>query len=101
MNQAVEIGKHMPDMLVHLIEGIAALTVEHVVVAWSPQAETLTGYTLADITAVGLVQVFEPMEVMQQIVRKAQEGVSTTGERLRLRRADGRQVPLYVQCFPL
>lgn len=101
MNQAGEIGKHMPDVFVHLIEGIAALTAEHVVVAWSPQAETLTGYTQADITAVGLMQVFEPREVMQQIVRKAQEGVSTTGECLRLRRADGRQVPVYMQCFPL
>jgi PAS domain S-box-containing protein len=91
----------MPDVLVHLIEGIAALTAEHVVVAWSPQAETLTGYTLADITAVGLVQVFEPIEVMQQIVRKAQEGIPTTGECLQLRRADGQWVPVYVQCFPL
>jgi PAS domain S-box-containing protein len=101
MNQTGEIGKRVPDVLIHLREGIAALTAEHSVVAWSPQAETLTGYTLADITTVGLIQVFEPIEVMQQIVRKAQGGASTTGERLRLRHADGRQVPVYVQCFPL
>jgi two-component system sensor histidine kinase AtoS len=101
MSQTAEIGKRTPDVLVHCIEGIAALTAEHVVVAWSPQAETLTGYTHADITTVGLVQVFAPVEIMQQIIRKAQEGTSTTGECLRLRRADGRQVPVYVQCFPL
>jgi PAS domain S-box-containing protein len=101
MNQAGEIRKRMSDMPVHCLEGIAALTAEHVVVAWSPQAETLTGYTHADITAVGLVQVFEPIEIMQQMVCKAQEGASSTGECFRLRRADGRQVPVYVQCFPV
>jgi PAS domain S-box-containing protein len=101
INQAAEIGRRMPDVLVHLIEGIAALTAEHVVVAWNPQAETLTGYTLADITAIGLMQVFEPIESMQQLVRQTQAGASTTSECLRLRRADGQQVPVSVQCLPL
>ena len=94
-------GTPGPDVLAHLAEGIAVLTAHHGVMTWSPAAETLTGYTREGITAVGLVQVFEPLEVMQQIVRTAQEGTPTIGERLHLRRADGRQVPVSVQCLPL
>jgi PAS domain S-box-containing protein len=89
------------EVLSQLSEGIATLAADQTVVSWSPRAELLTGYTLEQIHAVGLVQIFEPAGVIDHLLREAQEGISTFDERLHLRRSDGALVRVHVQCSPL
>ena len=89
------------EVLSQLSEGIATLAADQTVVSWSPRAELLTGYTLEQIHAVGLVQIFEPAGVMDHLLREAYEGISTFDERLHLRRSDGAFVRVHVQCSPL
>jgi two-component system sensor histidine kinase HydH len=87
-------------ILPHLAAGTAVLSSDNRVSSWSALAEDLTGYSLPQIQAIGLAQIFEPVEVMQHILRKAQAGLSTLGEYLTLRRADGQRVGVAVQCSP-
>jgi signal transduction histidine kinase len=87
-------------LLPHLAAGTAVLSSENVVTSWSALAQDITGYTLQDIQAIGLAQIFEPAEVMQHILRKAQKGITTLGEYLTLRRADGQRLSVVVQCTP-
>jgi PAS domain S-box-containing protein len=89
------------DVLSELVAGIATLAADRTVISWSPHAERLTGYTLEQINAVGLVQLFDPREVMNHLLRQAYEGVATFGERLRLQRGDGTLVHVHVQCSPV
>src|SRR5215472_4070145 len=89
------------EVLSQLSEGIATLAADQTGVSWSPRAELLTGYTLEQIHAVGLVQIFEPAGVMDHLLREAHEGISTFDERLHLRRSDGALVRVHVQCSPL
>jgi PAS domain S-box-containing protein len=89
------------EVLSELAEGIATLTADRSVVSWNPHAERLTGYTLEQINAVGLVEIFDPREVMDHFLREAHDGLTTFGERLRLRRRDGTLVHMHVQCSPV
>jgi PAS domain S-box-containing protein len=89
------------EVLSELPEGIATLAADQSVMSWSPRAELLTGYTLEQIHAVGLVQIFEPAGVIDHLLREAHEGISTFDERVHLRRNDGALVRMHVQCSPL
>jgi PAS domain S-box-containing protein len=89
------------DVLGDLVAGVATLAADRTVISWSPHAERLTGYTLEQINAVGLVPLFDPREVMDHLLRQAYEGVATFGERLRLQRGDGTLVHVHVQCSPV
>ena len=89
------------EVLSELTEGIAMLAADRTIVSWSPHAERLTGYTLEQINAVGLVEIFEPRAVMDHLLREANEGLTTFGQRLRLRRRDGTLVHMHVQCSPV
>jgi two-component system sensor histidine kinase HydH len=89
------------EVLSELTEGIAMLAADRTVVSWSPHAERLTGYTLEQINAVGLVEIFDPRAVMDHLLREANDGLTTFGERLRLRRRDGTLVHMHVQCSPV
>jgi PAS domain S-box-containing protein len=80
---------------------IAILTADHVVMSWNPQAESMTGYTLRVINELGLVQIFEPVEPIQQMLLKVHAGEFPGNERLELRTADGKRLPVDVQCTPL
>ena len=88
------------EILPHTAAGIAVLGGDLTLSSWNSRAESITGYSLEQITAIGLVQIFEPVEVMQHVVRKVQENIPTLSEYLHLRCADGRLVPVTVQCSP-
>ena len=80
---------------------IAILTANHVVWSWNHQAERMTGYTLEAVKRLHVIQLFEPVEAMQQVLLKAHAGEFAVNERLELRTADGRRLPVDVQCVPL
>jgi PAS domain S-box-containing protein len=100
MNTGASTTESVSELLPHLAAGTAVLSADNTLASWSALAESISGYTLQEIQAAGLAQMFEPVEVMQHILNKAQEGFSTLGERLTLRRADGQRVPAAVQCSP-
>jgi PAS domain S-box-containing protein len=85
-----------PDVTV----GIAALGADMTILSWNSQAEQITGYTLEQIQTVGLATLFAPPEVMQHILNKSRAGLATLSDLLQLRRADGRLLPVMVQCTP-
>jgi PAS domain S-box-containing protein len=89
------------EVLSELTEGIAMLAADRTIVSWSPHAERLTGYTLEQINTVGLAEIFDPRAVMDHLLREANDGLTTFGERLRLRRRDGTLVHMHVQCSPV
>jgi PAS domain S-box-containing protein len=99
--QEPAVGDFLPEILDQLMEGVASLTETGVVVSWNPGAASLTGYTLAEINALGLVQIFDVPDVMMCLLQEAQRGSTVLGERLVLKRADGRRVPVDVRCSPL
>jgi len=80
---------------------MAILTANDRVISWDPNAESMTGYTLEAVNQRQVIHLFEPREVMQQMLRKAQAGAFAINERVELRTADGRQLPVVVQCLPL
>jgi two-component system, NtrC family, sensor histidine kinase HydH len=89
------------EVLSELAEGIATLAADRTIISWNPHAERLTGYSLKQINAVGLVEIFDPRAVMDHLLREANDGLTTFGERLRLRRHDGTLVHMHVQCSPV
>lgn len=100
MNEGASTTESVTAILPHLAAATAVLSSDSSVSSWSALAEDITGYSLQEIQAFDLAQIFEPVEVMQHILRKAQKGLSTLGEHLTLRRADGQRVPVAVQCSP-
>jgi PAS domain S-box-containing protein len=99
-HEASEAQELVAEILPHTAAGIVVLTADMTISSWNSRAEEITGYSLEEVMAVGLVQLFEPVEVMQHIVYKVQEGLPTLGEYMHLRRADGQLVPVTVQCSP-
>jgi PAS domain S-box-containing protein len=94
-------GDLLSEILAQLTEGVATLRADGVIVSWNPPAANLTGYTLAAINTIGLVQVFDQPKVVAEQLRAAQQGTPTPSERLVLLCADGRRVPVDVRCSPL
>jgi PAS domain S-box-containing protein len=88
------------EVLPHLASGLVILGADQRISSWNSQAERITGYTFQQVNTLSLAQLFEPAEIMQHILRKAQEDIPTLSEYLHLRRADGTQVPVSVQCSP-
>jgi PAS domain S-box-containing protein len=80
--------------------GIAALGADTTILSWNSQAEQITGYTLEQIQTVGLATLFAPPEVMQHILNKSRADLATLSDYLQLRCADGRLLPVMVQCTP-
>jgi|SoiMethySBSTD1v2_1073268.scaffolds.fasta_scaffold375703_1 two-component system, NtrC family, sensor histidine kinase AtoS len=87
--------------LLPLDTAIAILTANYVVISWNSRAESMTGYTLERVNQRELIHLFEPAEVMQQVLLKGQAGEFPVDNRLELRTADGRCLPVDVQCVPL
>jgi len=85
-----------PDLTV----GIAALGADTTILSWNSQAEQITGYTLEQIQTLGLSTLFAPPEVMQHILNKSRAGLATLSDYLQFRCADGRLLPVMVQCTP-
>jgi PAS domain S-box-containing protein len=96
--KAVKLVSQVPP---HLPEGVAVLAADNAVVSWTPQVERITGYSRREIEAVSFTQLFEPAMVIRQLVDQAHAGIPTEGTRLQLRRADGKQAEVDVQCLPL
>lgn len=88
------------ELLPHNAAGIAVLAGDMSLSSWNLRAESISGYTLEQVAANGLVPLFEPVEVMQHILYKVQAGIPTLSEYLHLRHADGQRVPVVVQCSP-
>ena len=97
---AAEVRQRVAEILPHMAAGIAVLAADMTISSWNSQAEHITGYSLEQIMTIGMVQIFEPVEVMQHVVRKVQEGIPTLSEYLHLRHAHGQLVPVTVQCSP-
>jgi PAS domain S-box-containing protein len=91
----------LAEVLAQLTEGVATLTEHGAVVSWNPRAASLTGYTLTEINAIGLVQVFDQPQMLTHLIQEAQAGTPPRGIRLMLKRADGCLVPVDVRCSPL
>ena len=98
--EGMETRQLVEEILPHTAAGIAVLAGDMAVSSWNPQAERMTGYTLEAIASMGLVQLFEPAEVMQHVLHKVRDGIPTLSEYLHLRHADGQLIPVSVQCSP-
>jgi PAS domain S-box-containing protein len=95
-HQVMDIAERLPE----LAAGVAILGNDAAISSWNPQAKEMTGYTLEQVSQVGLASIFEPPEVMQHILSKGSAGVPTPSESLQLRHADGHMCPVVVQCAP-
>jgi PAS domain S-box-containing protein len=80
---------------------IAILSANHDVLSWNHGIETLTGYTVEALSHLNLVGIFEPADIMRQVLLRVNAGESPASVRLQLRTADGRRLPVDVQCAPL
>jgi PAS domain S-box-containing protein len=87
-------------ILPHIAAGIVILSADQSISSWNSRAEHITGYTFQEVSTVGLVQLFEPVEIMQHLLSKAQQGIPTLNEYTHLRHADGKLVRVAVQCSP-
>jgi PAS domain S-box-containing protein len=85
-----------PDLTV----GVAVLGADTTILSWNSQAEKITGYTLEQLQTLGLATLFAPPEVMQHILNKSRADLATLSDYLQLRCADGRLLPVMVQCTP-
>jgi PAS domain S-box-containing protein len=101
LTEAAKMGKVVSQVPFHLPEGVVVLTADYAIVSWTPQAERITGYSRQEIKAVSFTQLVEPAMVIQQLVDQTHAGIPTESRRLRLRRADGKQIAVDVQCSPL
>jgi PAS domain S-box-containing protein len=80
---------------------IAILGADHTVLSWNHRAESLTGYTLEALSDLDFIETFEPAKIMQQVLLRVDAGEFPVNERLQLRTADDRHLPVEVQCAPL
>jgi PAS domain S-box-containing protein len=80
---------------------IAILSADRTVLTWDHRAESLTGYSLEALGRLDLIGMFEPAEMMHQVLLRAHAGEFPVNERLHLRTAEGRRLPVEVQCAPL
>src|SRR5262245_22036710 len=87
--------------LLPLHDAIAILAADRSVLSWNHRAESLTGYSLEALGGLDLIGTFEPVEMMHQVLLRAQAGEFPVNERLHLRTADGRRLRVEVQIAPL
>jgi PAS domain S-box-containing protein len=80
---------------------IVVLAANHAVLCWNHRAERLTGYTLETLSGLDFIETFEPAVIMHQLLLKVEAGEFPVNERVQLRTADGRHLPVDVQCAPL
>jgi PAS domain S-box-containing protein len=90
-----------PENLSPLDAAIAILAADHAVLSWNHRVESLTGYTLEALSSLDLIGIFEPVEIMHQTLLRMHAGEVPVSEQLQLRTADGRRLPVEVQCIPL
>lgn len=95
-----DIEDHESTILPHMAAGIVVLGGDLSISSWNSRAENITGYTFQEIGTVGLVQIFEPVEIMQHLLNKAQQGIPTLNEYTHIRHADGSLLRVAVQCSP-
>ena len=98
---AEEMQQLVSELLPHLWAGVVVLDADLRLVSWHARAESLTGYTLAEMTAIGWLALFEPRAMMRHILAQGLVGVPTQGDYFQLRSAAGQVVPVVVQCSPL
>jgi PAS domain S-box-containing protein len=100
LDEETEVQELVSEILPHTAAGIAVLAGDMTLSSWNSRAKSMTGYTLEEVAIMGLMNLFEPVEVMQHILRKVQDGIPTLSEYLYLRHADDRLIPVTVQCSP-
>jgi PAS domain S-box-containing protein len=101
MNQKPTDDDFLSEIFDQLTEGVATLSEDGAVASWNPGAATLTGYSLLEINAIGLAQIFENPADMERLLQATRSGIPTTGERMILKCADGQRVSVDVRCSPL
>lgn len=91
----------LSDLFDQLTVGVATLTADGVVTSWNLEAASLTGYSLLEINAIGLAQIFEMPDAFKRFLQAAKRGTPRSGKRLILQRADGQRLTIDVRCSPL
>jgi PAS domain S-box-containing protein len=100
-DEVTEKASLTPEELSPLDAAIAILAADHAVLSWNHRIESLTGYTLEALSSFDLIGLFEPVETMHQMLLRVHAGEVPVSERLQLRTANGRRLPVEVQCIPL
>jgi PAS domain S-box-containing protein len=100
-DEVTEKASLTPENLSPLDAAIAILAADHGVLSWNHRVESLSGYTLEALGSLDLIGIFEPAEIMHQLLLRMHAGEVPVSERLQLRTADGRRLPVEVQCIPL
>jgi PAS domain S-box-containing protein len=100
-DEVIEKASLTPENLSRLDAAIAILTADHAVLSWNHRVESLTGYTLEALSSLDFIAILEPVEIMHQTLLRMHAGEVPVSERLQLRTADGRLLPVEVQCLPL
>jgi two-component system, sporulation sensor kinase E len=95
-----DIEDQVSSILPHMAAGIVVLSADQSISSWNSRAEHITGYTFQEVSTVGLDQLFEPAEIMQHLLNKAQQGIPTLNEFTHLRHANGKLLRVAVQCSP-
>jgi PAS domain S-box-containing protein len=80
---------------------IAILAADYAVLSWNHRVESLTGYSIEALSSLDLTKIFEPAEIMHQVLLEAHAGEIPVSVRLQLRTADGQRLPVEVQCAPM
>jgi signal transduction histidine kinase len=78
--------------------GIALLSADYTVISCNHGLENLTGYTLKAFDHFNLIELFDPVDTLRELLHRARAGESPSSERIRLRTADGRQLAVEVSC---
>jgi PAS domain S-box-containing protein len=100
-NEAGEKANLPSEDFTPLDAAIAILAVDHAVLSWNHRAESLTGYSFEALSGLDFIEAFEPVEAMHRVLLRVDAGDFPVNERLHLRTADGRHLPVEVQGAPL
>jgi PAS domain S-box-containing protein len=84
-------------MVLQLPVGIAIFASNATLLSWNAQADNISGYTLEAMRTSTVHQLFILSDAIEQILRKARNGIPTLSECLYIRRADGEHIPVSVQ----
>jgi PAS domain S-box-containing protein len=100
-DEVIEMASSTSTELPPMDAAIAILAGDHSVLSWNQRAEGLTGYTIEALAGADWLATFEPPELMQQLLLRVHAGEFPMHARVHLRTADGRRLPVDVQCAPL
>jgi len=86
------------DAILQLPVGVAIVAADTRLLSWNVQAESISGYTFEQISALGIDRLLHPSDAISSMLHDAHRGVPTLHRRLELHRADGERISISVQC---